>query len=494
MQESAPEFVRSRRLATLQNDTRSVDSLEEASGAKLSADDSRSETHRPGAPNQPPAWASLHTCSSPAAPPSGLVAQSAPDLPPKAATLAIDPVDETDVPEQTAAPLMCDGKQVTTKRTPRAWDSYREMPSVVSWNVPPSVMKLPSQEQPNEAEDNAELPPDDMAQLVEQYNARIVGGDEDEVEAVKDRLTKVLNQVAVSAMDKELRAASLADADVKVAAEAAVRVNGKAPTLEANSSEITGSDAHKEPQLEDKVAKGTPAVEAEKELKGLVALKAQLLDARTIVQGLQTRRAEAEVKLAAMEEAVAGQQRAANQRLWSAAAEGNLPEIRKLVSLGADLSSGDPELFGRNALHFAAYHAQTEAVTELVALGCPINSSSVPLRWTALHYAAQRGHNETVKQLLALGADGLCANDFGKTPGMLARLNGHAALASWLANVTKEPEASLDSIAESLRTLGLSYRASVSQASFELEKQVQPAYARVHSCARVPTRSHCCIC
>ena len=122
MQESAPELVRSRRLATLQNETRSVDSLEEASGAKPSADDSRSETHRPGAPNQPPAWASLHTCSSPAAPPSGLVAQSAPDLSPKAATLAIDPVDETDVPEQTAAPVMCDGKQVTTKRTPRAWD------------------------------------------------------------------------------------------------------------------------------------------------------------------------------------------------------------------------------------------------------------------------------------------------------------------------------------------------------------------------------------
>ncbi|MGB1607928.1 MAG: hypothetical protein ACPIOQ_85155, partial [Promethearchaeia archaeon] len=140
------------------------------------------------------------------------------------------------------------------------------MPSVVSWNVPPSVLKLPNQEHTNEAEDNAGLPSDDMAQLVEQYNARIVGGDEDEVEAVKDRLTEVLNQVAVSAMDKELRAASLADADVKVAAEAAVRGNGKAPTLEANSSEITGSDAQKEPQLEDKGAEGTPAVEAEKEL------------------------------------------------------------------------------------------------------------------------------------------------------------------------------------------------------------------------------------
>ena len=32
------------------------------------------------------------------------------------------------------------------------------------------------------------------------------------------------------------------------------------------------------------------------------------------------------------------------------------------VELGANVSAGNPELFGRNALHMAAYHGKTESV------------------------------------------------------------------------------------------------------------------------------------
>lgn len=96
------------------------------------------------------------------------------------------------------------------------------------------------------------------------------------------------------------------------------------------------------------------------------------------------------------------------------------------------MGAGDPNLFGRTALHFAAYHGQTEAVKALVELGSALNMTSVPLRWTALHYAAQRGHNATVRALLQLGADASARNDMGKTPQKLAELNGHRWLAAEL--------------------------------------------------------------
>ena len=223
----------------------------------------------------------------------------------------------------------------------------------------------------------------------------------------------------------------------------------------------------------------------------LATVKNQLAQARKIVSELRGQRAEAERQLSDMEREFAQSQLAANQRLWDAAAQGDVDDLRcvaalklpmhevvmlhgrgnmikelqcrHLVALGADLEAGDPEIFGRTSLHLAAYHGQAQAVRTLVKLGAHLNASSVPLRWTALHYAAQRGQNETVKVLIELGADPMALNDFGKTPCKLARLNGHSWLAAWLANHTREGDDTLDSISNSLQQIGLSQRNSTLQ-------------------------------
>jgi hypothetical protein len=133
-----------------------------------------------------------------------------------------------------------------------------------------------------------------------------------------------------------------------------------------------------------------------------------------------------------MEGAVERLQQRTDQRLWRAAADGDLEEIRRCaapsrdrpvnpppprrptrsrgagrrtVALGANLTAGDPELFGRNALHFAAYHGRADAARELVTLGADVHGVSRPLRWAPLHYAAQRGHNATCATLITLGTD-----------------------------------------------------------------------------------------
>lgn len=67
---------------------------------------------------------------------------------------------------------------------------------------------------------------------------------------------------------------------------------------------------------------------SDKQIANLRALKAQLLQAKTIVGELRGQRAAAEAQLSEMEGALAQTQHAANQRLWDAAVEGHLEDIR----------------------------------------------------------------------------------------------------------------------------------------------------------------------
>ena len=81
--------------------------------------------------------------------------------------------------------------------------------------------------------------------------------------------------------------------------------------------------------------------------------------------------------------------RSANEKLWTAARMGDTDEIRRIIGLGASPNDGDTAMYGRTALHIAAYSGQDEACEELVGLGAFLNATSDPLRWTPLHYAAQ---------------------------------------------------------------------------------------------------------
>ena len=108
------------------------------------------------------------------------------------------------------------------------------------------------------------------------------------------------------------------------------------------------------------------------------------------MEHLGAQRADAEAELANLERDLAARQRAADQRLWAAAREGDLAEIERLGALGADANAPDEEQFGRTALHLSAYHGRAAAAEALVTrLGARLGAASAPLRWTPLHYAAQ---------------------------------------------------------------------------------------------------------
>jgi len=78
-----------------------------------------------------------------------------------------------------------------------------------------------------------------------------------------------------------------------------------------------------------------------------------------------------------------------NEIMRSAASKGQVDEVCKVFTLGADVRSSDEK--GRTALHLAAYHGHTETVKALVGLGADVCALDENAR-TPLHLAAINGH------------------------------------------------------------------------------------------------------
>lgn len=76
---------------------------------------------------------------------------------------------------------------------------------------------------------------------------------------------------------------------------------------------------------------------------------------------------------------------------------------------------------GDTALMIAAYKANREAVSALLAKGAQVNRSG----WTALHYAAAVGDNEIVQTLLDKDADLDAKSPNNTTPIMMAARGDH---------------------------------------------------------------------
>jgi glutaminase len=82
--------------------------------------------------------------------------------------------------------------------------------------------------------------------------------------------------------------------------------------------------------------------------------------------------------------------------LCSAAARGDLSELRRLIAAGADVSRSDYD--GRTALHLAACEGREEVVRLLIATGCGLEPKD---RWgnTPLDEAVREGRHEIVALL-----------------------------------------------------------------------------------------------
>jgi ankyrin repeat protein len=96
-----------------------------------------------------------------------------------------------------------------------------------------------------------------------------------------------------------------------------------------------------------------------------------------------------------------------DHELFEAAKRNNLPEVSRLLSVGADVNAKDN--LGVTPLHWASENGHVQVVIELLGHGANIEAKE-NAGWTPLHLASMRGHVQVVVELLEHGAD-IEAND-----------------------------------------------------------------------------------
>jgi ankyrin repeat protein len=106
-----------------------------------------------------------------------------------------------------------------------------------------------------------------------------------------------------------------------------------------------------------------------------------------------------------------------DRELIVAAKENNLPEVSRLLSVGADVNAAD--ISGYAPLHWACKNGHMEVVIELLNHGADIEAND-NIEWTPLHCACYNDHLPVVKALLSGGANILAVTIHGKLPIHLA--------------------------------------------------------------------------
>jgi ankyrin repeat protein/DNA-directed RNA polymerase specialized sigma24 family protein len=119
--------------------------------------------------------------------------------------------------------------------------------------------------------------------------------------------------------------------------------------------------------------------------------------------------------------------------LHHAAAIGSIPIIDLLLADRADVNAQETNKYGGAPLHWAARHAQPDALKHLLAKGADAQSINPRNGQTALHVAAQHtGDATAIDLLLNAGSDPVVKDRFGRTALDYAQQGGHTAAASRL--------------------------------------------------------------
>lgn len=124
---------------------------------------------------------------------------------------------------------------------------------------------------------------------------------------------------------------------------------------------------------------------------------------------------------------VAAQGTEAQARLFAAARDGNLNELRAALAQGAAASERDDR--GNTALILAAYYGHAPLVDALLLAGADPNAGDGVRGNTALMGAIFKGDEATAKRIIdAPGADVNAKNKAGQTAAMFAALFGRSAI------------------------------------------------------------------
>jgi ankyrin repeat protein len=129
---------------------------------------------------------------------------------------------------------------------------------------------------------------------------------------------------------------------------------------------------------------------------------------------------------------------AADSRLADAAEQGDQAGVRALLRTGADVNASQPD--GTTALHWAAYHDDTETAALLIKAGAEVNVVNY-YGISALAQACKNGSAAMVKLLLDAGADVNQTLKGGETVLMLAARSGDAEAVQMLLSRRANPNA-----------------------------------------------------
>jgi ankyrin repeat protein len=135
------------------------------------------------------------------------------------------------------------------------------------------------------------------------------------------------------------------------------------------------------------------------------------------------------------------------RELIEAARENNLPEVRRLLSIGANVNAQGSG--GVTPLHRVSWSGHVPVVKELLGHGADIEAKA-HLNMTPLHFACKKGHLGVVNELLSpsesngttsilgkrksRGADTEAKDRNGSTPLHLASIGGHLAVVKALVS------------------------------------------------------------
>jgi ankyrin repeat protein len=114
-----------------------------------------------------------------------------------------------------------------------------------------------------------------------------------------------------------------------------------------------------------------------------------------------------------------------DQELREAAIENNLPEVSRLLSVGADVNATNSRKM--TPLHKACYNGHVQVVVELLEHGADIEAKD-NTRFTPLHWACYYGHVTVVNELRSRRANIEAKTNGGSTPLHLVSCIGHVAI------------------------------------------------------------------